>query len=150
MNNNEKQNKNGSLPKTLPLLTSAVLLRKDLQNLPASLPSLWAKVRELSQSRIKMWIFVLWSTLWNNITVSLRLTVLYEWEKGRESGFYYSGINLNFSSIESSSVQSSSEMYFFYFFHSVPVSPFTTYTGTTHRIEDTVNLIAIWIEFRVK
>lgn len=76
--------------------------------------------------------------------------MLYEWEKGRESGFYYSGINLNFSSIESSSVQSSSEMYFFYFFHSVPVSPFTTYTGTTHRIEDTVNLIAIWIEFRVK
>lgn len=122
-NNNEKQNQKESLPQNSPPIHINCFLFQGFAEF-SLLDCLHCELRsELSQSRIKMRVFVLWSALWNKIPISLRLTVFYEWEKRESLGLYYAGIDLNFSSIKSSNVQRSNEIYFSYFLHSVPVFP---------------------------
>lgn len=68
-------------------------------------------------------------------------------------GFYYAGIDFTFSGIKSSNVQNSNVFFLFSSFCSGFLfcsSPFTAYNGTTRRIKDTTNLIAVWIEFKEK
>lgn len=139
------------------LLTSASLPSKNLQNL------LYWAVFSVSQDQsagpkqdedVKT---CLWSVLWNKITTSLRLAVVYEWEKGKEpSFFFHAGINLNFNCyITSSNMQSSNETYFSCFPDFVPLcqySSFTVHNGTTHRTEDTCksNYNLDWIQGEAK